>query len=88
MKKEGPARSSPERAAIQVDVSAAYRECNNCDRKLDQIKETVTLNANTSKEYQVECKSNMITLCESAFGQLKVVGVDPYPNNNVHYLPH
>ena len=82
------ANHGPERAAIQVDVSAAYRECNNCDRKLDQIKETVTLNANTMKEYQVACKATMVTLCQSAYGEVKVVGVDPYLNNNMHYVVH
>ena len=82
------ANNGPERASVKVKVSATYRECNNCDQKLDRIEETVTLNAHTMKEYQVECKATMVTLCQSAFGEVTVVGVDPYPNNNNHYIAH
>jgi hypothetical protein len=82
------ANNGPERAAFKVDVSATYRECNNCDTKSDRIQETVTLNANTMKEYQVECKATMVTLCQNAYGEVKVTGVDPYPNNNFNFVVH
>jgi hypothetical protein len=82
------ANAGPERAAFKVKVEAAYRGCNTCDIEVDRVEETVTLNANTSKEYQVECKGANVSLCESAFGQVNVVGVDPYPSNNMHYVSH
>ncbi|HZO31058.1 MAG TPA: hypothetical protein VFH48_34250 [Chloroflexota bacterium] len=82
------ANSGPERASFKILVDAAYRECNGCDLKSDRIEETVTLSANSSKEYQVACKATMITLCQSVFGEVKVVGVDPYPNNNMLYIAH
>ena len=78
----------PERASVKVKIMAAYYDCNNCDIKSDKVEETVTMNANTSREYQVECKSTMITLCSSAYGEVKVTGVDPDLDDNIFYLPH
>ena|SRR5215207_642277 len=82
------ANAGPERAAFKVKVEAAYRGCNSCNIEVDRVEETVTLNANTWKEYQVECKGSNVSLCESALGQVNVVGVDPYPSNNMHYISH
>jgi hypothetical protein len=77
----------PDRASFKVTVEAGYRDCYNCDIKGDRVEETVTLNSGTAKEYQVECMQSA-QVCESAVGNVVVVGVDPYDGNNVDVITH
>jgi hypothetical protein len=77
----------PEQARFKVKVEAAYRDCYNCDVKVDRVEETVTLNSGTAKEYQVECEQSA-QVCEYAVGWLDVVGLDSYERNNTAVITH
>jgi hypothetical protein len=82
------ANHGPEAAGFKVKIVASYRNCSGCDIQQDRIEETVTFNPNTSKEYHVECKADMVLHCLNVYGEAKVVGLDPYSNNNIDYVVH